>query len=155
MVGRTIRVLLALGEYSDANAVASRKSCCPCGSEECASDHRLLVSSGFEPVSSEPGPGRVFSRSGGGVFVRSWAMQALPRLQRLFGKDFLPGNLVDLKMWRPWWALAPSLFRVGAVLTCEPYGRFGDRILQTAVGVVAATHLGGQRGHLSLNWQSN
>lgn len=90
-------------------------------------------------------PSESFLKVGGRVFVRSWSMESLPRLQRLFGGDFYPENLVELKIWRPWWALPPSLFRVGVVLTCEPYGRFRNRILQTAVGVAAATHLGAQQ----------
>lgn len=86
-------------------------------------------------------PRESFLRVGGGLYVRSWSMEQLPRLRTLFGSRFHPEKLVDLKIWRPWWVVFPSLKGPRVVLTCEPYGRFGNRIVQTAVGVAAANIL--------------
>ena len=77
----------------------------------------------------------------GGLYVRSWRMESLATLQERLGPQFDPEKIVDLRVWRPWWFLLPKNLRFDTVLTGEPYGRFGNRILQAAMGVAVAQNL--------------
>lgn len=93
-------------------------------------------------------PRESFLRLGSVLYVRAWSMESLPRLSRLFGNHFHPENLVDLKIWKRWWMAFSRETDGSAVLTCEPYGRFGNRIVQAAAGVAAAKALGAAKAML-------
>lgn len=72
------------------------------------------------------------------LYVRSWLLESPGTLERLSSGSLSLDDLSDLKVWRPWWMVVPTLRRGVSVLTCEPYGRWGNRVVQAALGLAAA-----------------
>jgi hypothetical protein len=83
-------------------------------------------------------PDESFMVAGGTLYVRAWTLETSKSLLRLSRGELKPDKMVDLKVWRPWWSIIPWLLPVGATISCEPYGRYGNRVVQAAAGFAAA-----------------
>jgi hypothetical protein len=83
-------------------------------------------------------PAESFLLLGKHLYVRSWLLESPRTLERLSSGSLSLDDLSDLKVWRPWWMVAPTMRTGASVLTCEPSGRWGNRVVQAALGLAAA-----------------
>lgn len=78
-------------------------------------------------------------------FVRSRRHETVAKIAHLSGGTLQPSKLVDFKVWRPWWGWRTNIGRGRrplSVLSCQPFGRWGNRVVQAAAGLAAAETFG-------------
>ena len=68
-------------------------------------------------------PAESFLLLGKHLYVRSWLLESPGTLERLSSGSLSLDSLSDLKVWRPWCKLAPSLRRGESALTSCREGR--------------------------------
>jgi hypothetical protein len=84
-------------------------------------------------------PRQSFLFIGGFPYYRSWLLESPSRLMKLLGGgDVEVENFSQLRVWRPMRLAFSRKLEVSAILSSQPYGRFGNRIIQTGVGLAAA-----------------
>lgn len=79
------------------------------------------------------------------LLVRSRCHETPASITHLSGGAIEPTKLVGLKVWRPWWRWRTKLDREHrplTILSCQPFGRWGNRVVQAATGVAAAKVFG-------------
>lgn len=83
-------------------------------------------------------PHQSFLLIGKKLYVRAWRLEKRDRLITLLGGGELDiDQFSDLRIWKP--VTLGRRFRVAPViLSAAPYGRFGNRIVQAAVGIAVA-----------------
>ena len=86
-------------------------------------------------------PRESFRVIGGRLYIRSWATEKLEALSQRFGTVCEPGKLVGMRVWRPITLLRSRRAKFAGVLSSQPYGRFGNQLLSSAVALVVAEEL--------------